>query len=112
MRFGAEMHGLHGPLNWLIIGAGRLAMAVGAGIDFADLDEIAHAKDFHVPILLYQGDADTLVPVSGADALARTRPDLITYVRVRGARHGEAYNVDPIRYEQSLRAFVTNVAEK
>lgn len=112
MRFGAQTHGLRGPLNWLIIGAGRLAMRVRAGLDFADLDEIAHARDFHVPILLYQGDADTLVPVSGADALARTRPDLVTYVRVHGAGHGEAYNVDSTRYERALRAFVTNVAAK
>jgi pimeloyl-ACP methyl ester carboxylesterase len=62
MRFGAQTHGLGGPLNWLIIGAGRLAMRVRAGIDFADLDEIAHAKDFHVPILLYQGDATPWSP--------------------------------------------------
>jgi pimeloyl-ACP methyl ester carboxylesterase len=109
MRFGAESHGLRGPFNWLVIGAGRLAMRLRAGTDFADLNELAHAKTFNLPILLYQGDADRAVPVSGADTLARARPDLVTYVRVHGAGHGEAYNVDPTRYDEALRAFLAKV---
>ena len=110
MRFGARAHGLNGPLNWLIIGAGRIAMRIHDGLDFGDLDEIAHAKSFSVPILLVQGDADTTVPPSGADAFARKRPDLVTYLRVHGAAHVEAYDVDPARYDGALHAFFGKVA--
>jgi pimeloyl-ACP methyl ester carboxylesterase len=106
MRFGARAHGLRGPLNWVVIGAGQLAMRLRAGINFGELDQIAHARDFRLPVLLYQGDADDAVPVSGADAFARARPDLVTYVRVHGAGHVAAWNVDPTRYEQSLHDFI------
>ena len=106
MRYGARAHGLRGPLNWVVIGAGRLAMRLRAGINFGELDQNNHARQFHVPILLFQGDADDAVPVRGADSFARARTDLITYVRIHGAGHVESWNVDPVRYERALQDFV------
>jgi len=106
LRAGARTHGLRGPFNWLLIGVARWAMQLQGGIDFGELNQIAHARDFHLPILLYQGDRDELAPVSGADAFARARPDVVTYVRVPGAAHLEAWNVDPGRCEASFADFL------
>jgi alpha-beta hydrolase superfamily lysophospholipase len=112
LRFGGQSHGLSGPPGWLVMSAGQLAMRIRAGINFSDLNEIAHARDFHVPILLFQGDRDDAVPASGADAFSRARPDLVTYVRVHGAGHVRSWSVDSSRYEQALSSFLARLAER
>ena len=107
---GARDRGASGPLGWWVITTGEWAMRMRAGIDFGDLDEIAHARELRLPILLFQGDRDRAAPVSGADAFARARPDLVTYVRVRGAVHVASWSVDRARYETALTRFLERVA--
>jgi alpha-beta hydrolase superfamily lysophospholipase len=80
------------------------------GVDWGSLNQLEHADEFTVPILLLQGDADTEASVTIADSFAAALPQLVSYLRFPAAGHTESWNVDPARYEAALAAFVTEVA--
>lgn len=102
---GAEDRGVPA---WLVP-IGMQASEWRAGIDYADLNQITHADEFTVPILLFHGTGDETVPVSVADRFAEQRPDLVTYERFRGAEHVQAWNANRRRYERAVNRFVTRV---
>lgn len=86
--------------------------AIGARIDadWKSLDAIAHPEDFQLPILLFHGSDDDVVPISTSDDFAAELPRRVTYFRVPEAGHTEAWNVDPRRYERRLEAFLRQAA--
>ena len=75
-------------------------------IDWRALDYLEEADRLNVPILLFHGAADPLVPVEASDRLAALRPDIVTYVRVPGATHGHSWNVAVERYERAVSLFL------
>lgn len=89
------------PVEWMI----DLRIAP----DWGDLDALDHPDSFHLPILLFHGTADRLVPISSSDAFARELPGWVTYYRVPEAGHVESWNVDRGLYEQRLGAFLGRV---
>jgi pimeloyl-ACP methyl ester carboxylesterase len=86
------------PVEWMI----------GARIDadWNDLDALKHPRDFHLPILLFHGTEDKLVPIATSNDFAKELPGWVTYYRVPKAGHAESWNVDPALYEQRLEAFL------
>jgi hypothetical protein len=82
--------------------------AIGARIDadWQSLDAAAHPEDFRLPILLFHGAEDDVVPISTSDELAAELPRRVTYFRVAEAGHTEEWNVGPRLYERRLGAFV------
>jgi alpha-beta hydrolase superfamily lysophospholipase len=90
----------------------RWAIGQRAGIDWGALNEIAQAQDFNLPILLFQGEQDLLVPPSESQAFARAAPGPVTYVPTPGAGHVESWNANPTAYEQRLRAFLSRFAPR
>jgi uncharacterized protein len=90
------------PVRWMV------GLRIGA--NFAALDEIAHAASFRVPILLFQGEADRLVPPADSRAFAQAAPGPVTYVPVPGAGHIESWNRDPTAYDGHLRTFLSPFA--
>jgi uncharacterized protein len=78
------------------------------GVDWGSLDYLDGAATLQAPILLFHGSADTRVPVATSDQLARLARD-VTYVRVVGADHLDAWNLDPARYDRAVQAFVDRV---
>jgi len=89
------------PVEWMI--------GVRIDADWSDLDALKHPGDFHLPILLFHGTEDTLVPIATSDQFAKELPRWVTYYRVPRAGHTEAWNVDPGRYEQRLTAFISRI---
>jgi pimeloyl-ACP methyl ester carboxylesterase len=87
------------PVEWMI---GERIHA-----DWNDLDALRHAGDFHLPILLFHGMQDKLVPISSSDEFAKELPRWVTYYRVPKAGHTEAWNVDPELYEQRVSSFLS-----
>lgn len=87
------------PVEWMI----------GARIDadWSSLDALRHSGDFHLPILLFHGTEDKVVPIATSNELAKELPSWVTYYRVPKAGHAESWNVDPVLYEQRLTAFLT-----
>ncbi len=86
--------------------------AIGARIDadWDNLDALRHTADFQLPILLFHGDDDEVVPISTSDEFAAALPRWVTYFRAPEAGHVEAWNVDPPLYEKRLRAFLSRAA--
>ena len=86
--------------------------AIGARIDadWESLDAVQHPEAFQLPILLFHGTEDEVVPISTSDEFAEQLPDRVTYFRVPEAGHTEEWNVDPGLYERRLDAFVDSVA--
>jgi fermentation-respiration switch protein FrsA (DUF1100 family) len=82
--------------------------AIGARIDasWESLDALRHPDDFQLPILLFHGTEDAVVPISTSDEFADLLPRWVTYFRVPEAGHTEAWNVGPARYERRLSAFL------
>ena len=85
--------------------------AIGARIDadWDSLDALNHPDDFQLPILLFHGTEDDVVPISTSDDFAAELPRWVTYYRVPRAGHTEAWNVDPGLYERRLSNFLGSV---
>ena len=79
------------------------------GLRWGHLDLLDRADELDDPILLFHGDADTVVPIEGSDRLAAARPDLVEYVRVPGAAHVRAWETDPEGYEKALLRFLDDI---
>ncbi len=84
----------------------RWMVSARIGTDWSALDQIAQARSFRLPILLFQSDDDQLVPPSDSAAFARAAPGPVTYVPVPGAGHIESWNADPTAYDRHLAAFL------
>jgi alpha-beta hydrolase superfamily lysophospholipase len=89
------------PVEWTI------GLRIDA--DWNSLDALRHTAAFHVPILLFHGTEDKLVPISLSDAFARALPGWVTYYRVPQAEHVESWNVDPSLYDERLTAFLARL---
>jgi pimeloyl-ACP methyl ester carboxylesterase len=85
--------------------------AIGARIDadWSDLDAVGHPQDLQLPILLFHGDEDKVVPISTSDELAQELPRWVTYFRLPRAGHTESWNVDPRLYDERLANFLTGL---
>jgi len=105
LEFNATQMGLPGffavPVEW----------AIGARIDadWNSLDALEHPQDFHLPILLFHGTDDKVVPISTSNDFAAELPRWVTYYRVPQAGHTQSWNVDPRLYERRLQAFLASL---
>jgi uncharacterized protein len=98
-----RLRGLPDPVTevaeWMV--ALRLDTGLGR------FDWVARAGELRRPMLVVHSDADDYVPDGPSRALARARPDLVTYVDIPGADHTRGWNVDPARYRAALDAWLT-----
>lgn len=105
IEFNSERMGLPGfaalPVIW----------AIGARIDadWHSLDAVAHPEAFQLPILLFHGLDDEVVPIATSNAFAAELPRRVTYYRVPHAGHVQSWNVGPRRYERRLRTFLASL---
>ena len=103
-----QMHKLHFP-HWFTYVVEWFASR-RAGINFAALNYERPPRERITPTLLFHGTADGMVPVESSDTFAQALPGLVTYLRVNGADHTQAWNVDPQAYEDALKAFLVRVS--
>jgi uncharacterized protein len=94
--------------GWLSIAALPLEWAIGARIDadWDSLDAHQHLDDFQLPILLFHGDDDEVVPIAGSEDFAAELPHRVTFYTAPEAGHCESWNVDPKLYERRLARFL------
>lgn len=102
---GASERGLPGPL----VGVAKSIAIQRFGIDWRELNYLSRADELDTPILLFHGDEDDIVPIETSDELAEARPDILKYVRVAGAPHVGAWNVDRDRYEVAVADFLRSL---
>jgi uncharacterized protein len=68
-------------------------------VELDRFDWVARSNELRHRMLVIHSDDDEFVPSGPSRALAQARPDLITHVGFRGARHCQEWNVDPERWE-------------
>jgi pimeloyl-ACP methyl ester carboxylesterase len=88
--------------------ARRLA-GVDAPVDLDRMDWVARAAELRVPVLLIHSDDDEFVPSGPSRRLAEARPDVVTYVPSRGARHTKEWNVDPEGWDTAVARFLLDL---
>lgn len=93
------------------IAATPLEWAIGARIDvdWDSLDALTHTEDLHVPILLFHGTDDKVVPISTSADLAEALPRWVTFYKAPHAGHVESWNVAPGLYERRLVGFIAGI---
>ncbi|WP_459801719.1 alpha/beta hydrolase [Herbidospora sp. RD11066] len=99
---GARQMGVPGLLTTV----GQWVVSARTGLSFDDLDHVAHAAEFDLPILVFVDHDDDTVPVDRARAFAAKRPDITTLVETKGGGHTGSWNVDPADYEKALTEFL------
>jgi alpha-beta hydrolase superfamily lysophospholipase len=81
------------------------------GLDWSAVDHVASAGGLTKPMVIVQGDKDTIVPPSLNEQFAAAAPaGLVQYEVFPGAGHVQAWNVDRTRYETLLTDFLAKVA--
>ncbi|MFC5998225.1 alpha/beta hydrolase family protein [Quadrisphaera sp. GCM10027208] len=108
----------HARLNRLPRPVGRLGLAmlghpsarrvvgVDGPVDLRRMDWVSRASELRLPVLIVHSEDDEFVPVGPSRLLAQLRPDLVTFVPFRGARHTKEWNVDPDRWEREVARFL------
>lgn len=105
IEFNATQMGLPGflalPVEW----------AVGARIDadWQSLKAVDHSDDFRLPVLLFHGEEDEVVPIETSEDFAESLPRRVVFYRLPRAGHTQSWNVDPDLYERRLRRFLLRV---
>ncbi len=93
------------------IAARPVEWAIGARIDadWDDLDALAHPEALRLPILLFHGTEDQVVPIATSEDLAEELPRWVSFHPAPEADHMEAWNVNPKLYERRLGAFLWRI---
>jgi pimeloyl-ACP methyl ester carboxylesterase len=89
------------PVQW--------AIDARTDVDWDSLDALQHTEDFHLPILLFHGDDDEVVPISSSEEFAENLPRWVDYYAVPKAGHTQGWNVDPALYGRRLRRFLLQI---
>jgi pimeloyl-ACP methyl ester carboxylesterase len=90
------------------VAANPLEWAVEARIDvnWDDLDLLRHTDELRLPILLFQGTEDELVPIGLSEDFAAELPHWVSFYAVPHAGHTQSWNVAPALYERRLTNFL------
>lgn len=95
---------MHAAISLLSSPAARLTG--GQSLDIGELDSIAFAESYTVPILLMHSVDDGYVPPDASRAFAKARPDIVTYDEWQVARHTKLWNYDEKRYDRTIRTWL------
>jgi pimeloyl-ACP methyl ester carboxylesterase len=102
LGFNAERMNLPGffalPVEW--------AIDARTNPDWNNLNALAHPEDFHLPILLFHGTEDKVVPLKTSEEFAAELPHWVTFYAVPKAGHTQSWNVAPQIYEHRLDHFL------
>lgn len=88
---------------------GRIITGKREPINLARLDFVTRAQELDVPILIQHSDDDGYVPVDGSRELAEARPDIVTFVPWKVARHTKLWNLDRDRWERAVREWLRSL---
>lgn len=86
------------PVEW--------AISARIDVDWEGLDAVEHPEDFQLPILLFHSTDDEVVPIETSEEFADALPRWVTYYPVPRAGHTQSWNVNPVLYDDRLRAFL------
>ncbi|MEA3511790.1 MAG: hypothetical protein U9R51_10180 [Actinomycetota bacterium] len=100
-----------GPVRRFVDELGQQLARIRFGMEWSELDQVARADQFDVPILALHGARDKTIPIEITEAFAAARPDLVQFLRFEQGGHGDLWNVDTARYEAAVMSFIDGFAD-
>lgn len=88
--------------------ARRLTMR-GEAVNLRRMDFVRRAAELDLPILLMHSAADAFVPITASGALARARPDIVTFEKFDGAGHTKLWNHDKDRFNTAIELWLAGL---
>jgi len=107
VELGAVKAGL--PMPRQLTNLALLVAGWRTGVDFPDLRQAERAATIPVPLMVIAGVEDTTVPIAAVDEFTAAVRTPLTYIRLEGVEHVEAWNHDPLAYREQLRAFMASL---
>ena len=101
-----------GPVATLIGELGQEMARLRFGMEWDELDQVARADQFDVPVLALHGARDEVAPIEITERFVSARPDIARLVRFEQGAHGDLWNVDRSRYEAEVMAFLEGFVEE
>jgi len=98
-----------GPVAQFVRELGQQFSRFRFDMEWGELDQVARADQFDVPILAMHGVHDGVAPIAFTEAFAAARPDLVRLVRFEQGGHGDLWNVDQPRYEAEFMSFLDDI---
>ncbi len=96
--------------QWLLSNrAGRFVTGLAAPVDLKAMDWVTRAEQVRVPTLILHSEDDEYVPVGPSMDLAERNPELVRFVRFQRARHTREQNVDPKKWDTTVRGWLRAV---
>jgi len=100
-----------GPVASVVGELGLQMSRLRFGMEWDELDQVARAGQFDVPVLALHGARDEIAPIEFTEAFVAARPDLARLIRFEQGAHGDLWNVDRARYETEVMAFLESFVE-
>lgn len=84
----------------------RSLTGLGAPVNLKSMNWVERSAELNTPTLIIHSSADEFVPSGPSQELARRNPGLVSFVEFSRARHTKEWNVDPGRWEQTVREWL------
>lgn len=94
-----------------ILQATSLMTHIRAGYSFSEASALEQVKKTDKPILFIHGEDDTFVPVEMVYELYEAANGDKELLIVQGAEHANAYDADPVLYEETVTNFLNQYVE-
>lgn len=101
-----------GPIATMVGELGLQMARLRFDMEWDELDQVARADQFDVPILALHGARDEVAPIAITEAFVAARPDLARLIRFEQGAHGDLWNVDRSRYEAEVMSFLGGLVEE
>lgn len=94
-----------------IVDTTSMLTKIRAGYSFNEASALEQVKKSVTPTLFIHGDSDTFVPTEMVHTLYENSPVEKELYIVPKAGHGEAFRMDPVKYESVVTGFVGKFIE-
>jgi uncharacterized protein len=85
---------------------GRRLTGLAAPVDLKPMDWVSRAVELRTPTLILHSVDDEYVPYGPSASIAEKNPDMVTFEGFRAALHTKEWNVDPVRWENLVTAWL------
>ncbi len=82
---------------------GRSLTGLGAPVNLKGMNWVERSEQLDTPTLIIHSSADEFVPSGPSQELALRNPGMVSFVEFPRARHTKEWNVDPGRWERTVR---------
>ena len=105
--FADELDYLFGLPTFPILNAAEFVGKIRAGYDFSEASSVEQVKKAEVPMLFIHGSEDNFVKTNMVYDVYEACPTVKDILVIDGAGHGEAYQMDPELYFETVFGFIS-----